>query len=950
MRWMSLLMVMLMAGAASAQKLTPPLTFHASFDGTLEAQANGKGQPVKVEGTAEYRPGKVGQALLCGEGGTLAHYASAGNVRAAAGTIEMWVCPLDWTGKEDEFHVFFEALDPGWLLFYRYYQGGILTLTGTDGGHYTSAAGPQIDWKPGEWHHLAGTWRARRLEVYVDGQRAGVADAALVPEKLADTFRLGDHPWHVARRRQTLVDEVKLYSAPLDAESIAAAAKLQPIQWQPQLLVDTHVDPERGLMRINVDAAGLVGELGAGRTARVGLLPKGQEQPASQVTIGAFPADVGKADLVLGEVPQGEYELRTVLLDANGAEVMRAASSFTRPGPPVWSGNTLGMSDKVLPPWTPLRVSRDTSTVRCWGRGYEYSELLRQVRSDGTNLLSSPMRLEAVVGGKTLPITGSSRADSASDAICTLSGKADNGDLRATVKHQVDFDGFTWTDLSIEAAQPVKVDELRLTWRMPRSQATLLHADAMQWSNNYSGLLKPEGWTSPFVPYFWLGNEDRGLSWYAESKQNWVTSKDRPTIEVKPEGDQVVVTVRLLAEPTEIKGKLDYGFGMMATPVRPYPADALRWRMTPGVRATFDIIWPNSNMKWYGHPEPIDPVKFAERVKAGHAAGLKTVPYVNLNFVSGGVPEWAYYGSRWADPDRVVTPSDVAQMGFASMGVCPASRDWQDFILYRINEAIDRDEIDGIYIDCWGPSPCRAEPCGWKDAAGKTQAIYPIRAYRQIIRRVYTLFHERRPDPLMMVHMSSELDMPLLSFTDTILDGEQFNPVKLGDDYLNVLSPEMFRAEFLGRNMGPVEFFLPEFRGEDATRGTPNLAAYLLLHGIQPWPIWSDGAAWNKLFEALDAFGIAQAKFLPYWQSPSWAERPPDLVSAYVGKNGALLVDMNTMDVAGEARLTLDLGRLGMKSVSRATDVLTGEALKLQGNVLTIPQARHQGRIILLEP
>jgi len=372
--------------------------------------------------------------------------------------------------------------------------------------------------------------------------------------------------------------------------------------------------------------------------------------------------------------------------------------------------------------------------------------------------------------------------------------------------------------------------------------------------------------------------------------------------------------------------------------------------MTPGVRPTFDIVWPNGNMKWYGHPEPIDPVKFADRVKQGHAQGLKTVPYVNLNFVSGGVPEWTYYGGRWADADRVVTPSDVAAMGHASMGTCPASRDWQDFILYRINEAIDRYQIDGIYIDCWGPSGCRTAPCGYQDAAGKTQPVHPIRAYRQIIRRVYTLFYERRPDPLLMVHMSSEVEMPLLAFTHTILDGEQFSPNKVLDDYLNVLSPDMFRAEFLGRNMGPVEFFLPEFRGEYATTGTPNLAAYLLLHGIQPWPIWSDGKAWNKLFEAQDAFGIEQAKFLPYWQSPRWAERPPDLASAYLRDGKALLVDVNTMDVPGQARLTLNLQRLEMKSVSRATDIFTGEALQLEGNVLTIPQERHQGRVILLEP
>ena len=222
--------------------------------------------------------------------------------------------------------------------------------------------------------------------------------------------------------------------------------------------------------------------------------------------------------------------------------------------------------------------------------------------------------------------------------------------------------------------------------------------------------------------------------------------------------------------------------------------------------------------------------------------------------------------------------------------------------------------------------------------------------YRDLIRRVYTLFHERQKNPLMMVHMSSELDMPLLSFTDTILDGEQFSAGKMEADYLTVLSPDQFRAEFLGRNSGPVEFFLPEFRGPNQTAGVKNLAPYLLLHGIQPWPIWSDAVVWNKLYEALDAFRIEQAKFLPYWESPSWAERPSDLLSTYVGKNAALLVDMNTAMAPTEAHVTLDLTRLQMRSISSATDVMSGEQLKLEGNVLTIPQAAHQGRVILLKP
>ena len=74
-----------MSAGARCDTLPPPLTFHASLDGSLDASAQGSGEAVSVEGPVAYRPGKVGQALLCGEGGALLHYASEGNLRRSCG-------------------------------------------------------------------------------------------------------------------------------------------------------------------------------------------------------------------------------------------------------------------------------------------------------------------------------------------------------------------------------------------------------------------------------------------------------------------------------------------------------------------------------------------------------------------------------------------------------------------------------------------------------------------------------------------------------------------------------------------------------------------------------------------------------------------------------------------------------------------------------------------------
>jgi hypothetical protein len=938
--------LLLAAGVRAQEAPQPPLCFHAGFDGTVDAVAAGQGKPLTVTGPVEFRPGKVGQALLCGDGGAALQYATSGNLPTDSGTVEMWVCPLDWTGAEDTFHVFLEARDPGWLVFYRYYQGGILTLVGATPQSYVSAASVPIRWVPGEWHHLAGTWRGSRLEVYVDGQPAGFCSEPRLPERFGDTFEVGDRPWHVARRQQTLVDEVRIYSMPLGPSDIASLARGESPALAPSLQVALSSVATGDALDVGCDAAGLVGGLGPGREAVVTLEGAGGAAPLVTARTAEFARQVGHVTLPLAEVPPGDYQVRARILDAAGQTVAEKTQPFGRPGPPVWRGNTLGSAHKVLAPWAPLRTDAATGALDCWGREYRYDGLLASATTQGRALLASPVTLEAVVGGRMVPLRGTSKVTGSSDTRAALEGTVAGSGLSARVQHQVEYDGFTWTDVTLEAGAPTTVDELRLTWTMPAARATLLHADRLSWIANAAGSLPQEGWSSPFAPFFWLGDESGGLSWFAESTEGWVAGSANPAIQVSREGDVVRATVRLVAAPTRLDGVRHYGFGMMATPVRPKPEKARGLRMLPAPRSTFEIVWPNESMKYYGYTEPIDAAAFGKRVDDAHAARRRVVPYINLNFMSAGVPEWLVYGHAFAsDPPRPVTPSDVAAMGHASMGTCPASRDWQDFILYRINEMIDRYGVDGIYIDCWGPTGCNTPPCGWVNAAGQRNETNPIRAYREILRRVATLFQERRPDPLLQIHMSSEVNIPMLAFADTLLDGEQFVSGNLKDDYLPLLPPDKFRAEFMGHNWGPVDFFLPEFRDGNEPRGTPNLAAYLLLHDVQPWPIWSDGATWTRLYDALDAFGYTEARFLPYWEPTGVTCDPQVLVSCYLREGKVLLAVMNTGE-ATEARLDLDLGRLGLAGVSAATDALRGDTMRLGFRGITVPLDEHQGRVV----
>jgi len=130
-----------------------------------------------------------------------------------------------------------------------------------------------------------------------------------------------------------------------------------------------------------------------------------------------------------------------------------------------------------------------------------------------------------------------------------------------------------------------------------------------------------------------------------------------------------------------------------------------------------------------------------------------------------------------------------------------------------------------------------------------------------------------------------------------------------------------------------------------SSTGTPSLAAYLMLHDVNAWPIWSEIEPWNRLYEAVDAFGIAEAAFLPYWEDSGARADPQVLVSSYVRDGKAILAVMNTGEEI-EAELSLDPKALDRAGIAKAEDVLRGEEMVVDGLTITVPLGRRQGRVI----
>jgi hypothetical protein len=916
----------LIASALHAQpKPTLVLEFEDGFDGV------GPNGPVKAtpEGQPKLADGKFRKALLSGPGTGYLQFATEGVVQPSRGTVEMWVCPVDWDGTEEKFHTFFDVRGQGALYLYKYYQGGLLMLTCPNvTGPYHSASADIKAWQPGEWHHIAGTWREGKQCVYVDGKLIGSTTPA-VPTSLEPTFRIGDHPWHIERTSSSLVDRVRIYDRCLSDDEIAAhfAGEYDTKVPLSEKTLDFRytVDPEALQVRA---VAELVGGVDVDETQVTGAFSLTQagnsERPAQPVP---FATGGAEATLPVGDLKPGSYEV-AVTISAPGLAPVRMAKPLDIPSRD-WLGNRIGLEDVVLPPWTPLEVEKGANpVVRCWGREYvfEGSALPSQIVSAGKPMLARPMPLAVTVAGTPLQWRdGKAEVRSASPTVAELDGTATapcaGGTATLRTHLRIEYDGLLLLDVALELPNGVHPDSVALEIPLRPEVAYYRHRWSPDWAGHSGNL--PEGTgivdQDRFIPYAWLGDNDRGLFWFCETSQQWPNYAADNAFGTARTADAVTMRLNLLAAGQALPEGWRYECGLQATPVKPLPRDWRKWRLTPAPRANVHIVWPTptkDSMKYFGYPEASDPETFAARVNDFHAKGSNVVPYSCLSFLSGASGEFQWFGGKWGMGGGDAGSSDVAAYGAVFEMVCPKGEGYGDFIVAKNREFMDRYGLDGFYHDNTHPYSCGKENtgCGYR-RDGNLVPTYPILAYRALYRRLYAMVKSHDRPTFTMAHMSGKVTIPVLAYEDSYLDGEHFRG-RVKDSYLDLLPLDTFRAEFMGRQWGIMPYFLPEFTPpySEQVEPTRGLAGLLMIHDVATWAIWCNAQVFAEAFDALDAFGYVDADFIPYFdpEPPVTTDMPDVYASAYTLPGRALIVVANVSREDRSGSVQLNGKRLGL--------------------------------------
>ena len=973
--------VVLATEAAVAVEDSDVLFFAPWEDGVDASSAVGSpaatstGQPQLVEGVR-------GRALLLGADSLLT-YAFAGNVVPSEGTIMMWF-RLEWPADDEQMHMLFRAATGNFggkalnaIYLYKYLRFARLQFYTSNGQPTQPQDGRSIaylddmSWEPGTWMHVAATWSSTlentEMYLYLNGERiAACGGQIFVPDQAPETFDIGGPEGSGT----TAFDDVLVFGRPLMASEIEAiyasyasgqVADAGELPFVPAR--ELHLRPfvlfARDQVVALVDYRGARRDLGEA-VGTVDLTIAGAVGQASG-TAQTGPGGVARIELPYPQIGSGPAIVSATLTGGDGQELRTGELAWQVPQRPEWLGNTLGISDEVPPPWTPVRADGDA--VEVWGREYAFdsSPLPAQVISQSRDLLRGPITLRT--GNDDLQARAVGDAD-VRDTQARRRWEGQVGPLRCDATTTVEFDGFVRVDLELTLAGDGSIDGLELIVPMTADLGTLYHHCNGEWTEmSDAGAIGEVGWSKllPFVPYVWLGDEQGGLAWWCESNWNWRDAAPERAVEIVRTAEGVDLIVRFIDVPATLDEPPTLTFGFMATAVKPLPAGWRDWR--PMFISSLSIEgfaerggWHfegcrNIGTLWNTHVGsfsyfPTDPAEMARKIGILHDADWQTMlSYYAMNMTQTGTPDFVVNEREWRRD-----PYSEASLTDGSYGtVCQASS-WADMLLWIIDRTMDDTGTDGIYLDCSNPRFCRSPEHGCEHGR------YPLLATRELQKRMYTLVRQKRGDAgFVYSHVSASVFMTTYSFADAILNGEQFNR----KDLLTELTPAKFRAEFMPHNLGVPVILLPTLvkfqpEGREKMPGAEFLA-YPFLHDVICVPSWMSRDSQEllrTLENALHDFGAAAARFLPYWSNadlivPSSAEAT---ISGYLreGGDGLLLVAQGPAEPL-EVEVVLEGELAGLRDLP-ARDAVTGEALAWRDGRLVWPLPGRAVQMVVMEP
>ena len=915
------LWLVLLAVSAVAADVPDGVTFYASFD-KLSANADfALGDPASTfTANLELRPaeGIRGNGLLQ-QLGERCGYAIKGNLETRQGTISLWVKPLNWSGEDRKFRHFFTAVpsqkDNFYLYLYPIGDEQILWYVRQHGREpnesISKAGGPPDLLQKGEWTHLAATWDDAEMRLYLNGQRIGQG----LPAQPVPKFETGEFQicpiqfWKNAQwsdpDEQTICDEFRIFDRPLrDDEVLDLYAHDVPgglASLKPEMAIRAVPRYDRHEIDLTVKPAHL-DDAWRAKLDGAAMVVTATDPTGRKLLDQSGPLGDGERTVKVPAWADGDY-LVTAELTAHDGAKLSGEKTLTKPPTPWLKETRDWRADRVLEPWRPLQRKGDR--IDYWAGRVTLNGPFpaTQTHHDGP-LLAAPINLTS---GEQAATWSAAKIVEEVPQRVTGEGTGKLGDLTLSYRTTMEFDGLVRCDLTLTPpAGGAKLSDLELAIPVRRDVATWYRNPRNEpWDGQHLEELR-------FKPYGWLGNQQRGLSWFMESDANWVRAESDPTVTIDGDGDTATVQLHWVSQEVEVTNPLTYTVGFAATPVKPGPTDLYEHFLSSGPQFKgcneFVFGWGQQISTLNGRLIAVDPEDQRKLVDKWRAKGIESLDYSCTQCTADISPEYLFFGPEWSQPYGA-SFSGYKRRGddapYTMTGVCPQSS-FSDFLAWCARENVSHDWSGGIYTDIDGLTACdnTLHGCGGTDLFGRQIRTYPIYAHRRLSRLIYAACHDY--GKLYYAHAHNYWVAPYHAFTDGWCPGEQYSSQVVGKPtfYMDEIPDRVWRSEYDSRVTGVPTFLLaqygrltkPELKDEPGP--TESLFAAALTYGV---PLWVGGAN-KEVTEAVwavqQAFGMKGTVFSGFWEQSEFKASDPDVRVSVWSKAGQRLLMVSNFTAA----------------------------------------------------
>lgn len=769
--------------------------------------------------------------------------------------------------------------------------------------------------------------------------------------------------------------------------------------------------PSFNNLEIAYDAGPLIADGNKPDSITVSVRAKDTGKEVSKAVLKDFDK-LGEASTIfqLPPLKEGIYEVEASPV-VGGKNYPAERASFEKKGKFEWEGNNLGISDEIIPPFTSIQVKGDSVNVILREMEMNGFGLWKQVKSRGQKILSGPMLMEVESGGKNLSwISGTSKLVDRNREKAVFESRSENDFFMLKTKSTIEYDGFMKIEMDMVPKSEKEIDRFSMVVPMPAEVAYLMHAcneiirsspagnipqgTGQVWENR----LMPSYTKTKFVPYIWLGGEEKGICWMADDEKDWVVNPKKPSFEIIRQKDQVFLKIHFMNDRVVLSRDRKFVFALMATPVKPMPEGHRRWGFTwwhnTGMPENYIFF---GNTLFYGAETFADPFpkdrdfsiftglkktleagvideavlnrflakyprdnendkrrrdglleafNVMKKCASNQNNNIGVMQYMDPMHVNTGLPESDYFRGEWrVRPER----SMYTNLGIPLYLVQPTTRSYQDFLLYYYDKTLRTGLVKILYYDEVGfsiyPSYNPAIGKGYINDQGERMGSRSLFELRDFFKRVALLYRKHGMYPMVIAHTTNQFIIPSLSFVNMIIDWE--DKFDSPDTFLKRFPDDFIRAETMGLQNGSVSFTLGVSNNTTKYTSAQLQRSYWalnLLNGLRNWGIQN---------QPLVDFGYwaDDCIFVPYWEKKSFVKASSEKIkiSYYSRKDSAFIILVNYGE-AGDFSVSVDLSAFGLPQDVKATDPETKKAIESSGQGkwdVTIP--KHDYLILLLQ-